>query len=124
MEIIEEMLKEIEEAELDIQVKQLCDQVQEDEDKNNPPKYDEENNPIRPEGPNIFLSVPCHGQLKNRSSYLTLERSFPEQYFVGLWSIRNDGNFHRIKSWDIKEHKPKKIMIEYAKILKMYGRRK
>ena len=124
MEIIEEMLKEIEEEEVDEQMRHLSDKVQEDEDEYNPPYYDEDGNQIRPAGPNIFLSIACKGQLKNQKAYLTLERDFPEDYFVGMWAEKNDGNYHRIKNWNVREHKPKKIMREYAKILKSFGRKK
>lgn len=123
MNIIDEILNEIETNDLDEQVKHLSDQIQEDEDQNINLEYDEEGNPIRPEGSNIFLVVPCKGQLKNQKAYLTLEREFPGEFFVGLWTERNDSRYHKIKNWSIREHKPKKIMQEYARILKMFGRR-
>lgn len=119
--------EEVTEGTVDEEVKQISDKIQDEEDQ----KYgnlleinEEDGNYKRPEGPNIFLVIPCRGQLKKQQSFLTLEREFQGEFYVGLWNYRREtDSFQRIKTWSINESKPKRIIQTYAKILKMMGRR-
>lgn len=121
--MIDEILETIEENDTDMQLKQLCDQIQQEEDENTDAlEVDENNRYIRPDGPNIFLVVPCQGVLREQSTFLVLEREFPGEFNASLWYPKGD-TFYRSKFWNIREHKPKKILSEFSRILNMYGRR-
>lgn len=91
--------------------------------------YDEEKGKFEypdrmPKGANIFLAIECKGRDQGEVGYLCLEREAPGSFFVGYWTgpFRNTGNegsrMKRVKSWDIKEADPNKIIIEYARIMK------
>jgi len=115
MGIIEQLLEEIESSDVDQQIRELCDKIAEEENKNNPlPEY-------APDGPNVFLTIEVPGKNKREKSFLCLEREGPENYIIVLWSIFKDRlsieNLRKKRVWEIKEFKPNKILKEYAKII-------
>lgn len=121
--MIDELMENIEENEVDYQLKEVCDTIQKEEDENtNVLEVDQNGNYIRPEGPNIFLTIPCQGSLKRLPAFMVLEREFPGDFNASLW-YQKGYVFHRSKVWNIREHKPKKILSEFSRILKMFGRR-
>jgi len=116
MGIIDKILEEagIEKSVLDNQIRQLCDQIF-DEEKGKMEYYQE-----LPEGPNIFLPVECPGRTANEIAFLTLERESPGEFFMGLWvkEKKTEKKVKRIQTWAIKESTANKIMQEYAKRLR------
>lgn len=116
---LDDLVENIEEDNIDLQVKQLCDQIQAEEDNKNTGEGFE----YRPDHQNIFLVKEIKPLVKNQYYFLTLEREMPEKYIVGMWSKNknNDKPTMRINTWDIKEVKPKKIISEFAKALKIYS---
>ena len=121
--IIDEIIENLEENEVDFQLREVCDQIQKEEDENtNALEKDENGNYIRPQGPNMFLIIPCQGSIKGSEAFLILERDFPGEFNASLW-YRKENTFYRGKYWNIREHKPKKIISEFSRILKMFGRR-
>lgn len=117
--ILDNLLKEIKDDDIDLQIQKICNKIQEEEDQ----KINDENESkkLRPDFPNIFLVL--HGRTtKNDFLYLTLEREFPEKYIIGVWSktLYNDKPTKRIRSFEIKEVKPNKIIKEFAKVYKTY----
>lgn len=116
MGVIETILEEIESSSIDQQIKELCDKIMEEENKDLPlPEY-------VPDGPNIFLTVEVPGKNKRELAFLCLERETPEKYIIVLWSVlKKDPTSDKLrkrKVWEIKEVKPNKILKEYAKIIK------
>ena len=115
MGIIEELLENFESVKVDHQVKELCDKI-----------FDEEKDKIKhldilPKGPNIFLALEVPGRLSQEISFLCLEREAQATYIVTVWS-KSQGlkPILRTKVWEIKEYnKPDKILIEYAKKIKL-----
>lgn len=116
MGVIDEILKEagIEKSILDDQVRQICDQIF-DEEKGNMEHFRD-----LPKGPNIFLPIECPGRTDYEIAFLTLERESPGEFFMGLWvkEKKTEKGPKRIQTWPIKEASANKIMQEYAKRLR------
>ncbi len=119
MTILGDLIKEIGENELTLQVKKICQEI-----------YNEEikkcKHPERlPTGPNTFLSIEIPGIKSNQVSYLTLERESEEHYLIVLWSLYEKfyldktKNLKRVKVWEINENKAEKILINFAKTVKL-----
>jgi len=116
MGVIDEILKEagIEKSMIDEQVRQICDQIFEEE------KGKMEHLHDLPKGPNIFLPIECPGRTLNEVAYLTLEREAPGEFFMGLWTKEKavEKPVKRIQTWPIKEATANKVLQEYAKKLR------
>lgn len=123
--LLDELLKEIPSSDLTVQVKEICNRIWDEEKRNiKHPK-------TAPDGANIFLSLEVAPRAKDEVSYLTLERD-PLEEFVAIYytiRIREYRKFSsseipvmpkRVKAHNIKEYKPKKIMAEFAKLVKFY----
>lgn len=112
--ILEELLAKTVKSMLDDQLKQICDQVMEEER----PKF--HNPAFEPIGPNIFLAVQCSKENDILVSYLVLEREMKEKYIVVLMSqnSKKDNILRRQKVWEVKEDKAEKILKFYAEKLK------
>ena len=126
MTCIDEMIQNIKTSELDGQVKELCDQIFEEE-KDNFTHFD-----YAVKGPNVFLCLEVPGRNNKEIAFVCLEREYAETYITALWIVfesrigenkDEDGNdiipYRKIKTWPIKENKAKKILMEYAKIIKL-----
>lgn len=118
MAILDQLLDELKNDPLtgiDESVKQLCDKI-----------FDEEKGKFAhpskmPKGANIFLAIECKGRDRGEVGYLCLERDAPSMFFVGYWSgsaNNSTPSLKRVKSWEIKETTPEKILLDYARILK------
>lgn len=118
MSILSQILDELKNDPLtgtDEAVKQLCDKI-----------FDEEKgkfaHPYKmPKGANIFLAIECQGRERGEVGYLCLERDAPGMFFIGYWSGSSNSNttsLKRVKSWEIKETQPDKVLLEYARIFK------
>jgi len=118
MTILGNIIKELNENDLTLQVKKICEQIELEETKKcKHPKR-------RPTGPNTFLSIEVPGIKKNEVSYVSLEREGEEEYLTVLWSLYNkfyadeSKNLKKIKVWQINENKAEKILINFAKTVK------
>jgi len=118
--LLEEIIKKTSTLPQDQQIKQICDQIQKEEEENSDEKLFEE----KPTGPNIFLSILIPGITGKEICFICLEREFPGKYITSMWSkiydidIKNKRSIKRTNVWEIKETDPKKILEFYAKILK------
>jgi len=124
MPILDTLLSEIESSDVDEQVKQLCDQIMDEE-------RGEEKQPYRgPDGPNVFLTLEI-GKDQKEIFFLTLEREEPEKYIVAHYAKKRgllvgrgmnpedrQPPLKRIKAWEVKQSKAAKIVTEFAKKLK------
>ncbi len=119
MTILGDIIKELDENELTLQVKKICEQIDLEETKKC--KHPER----LPTGPNTFLSIEIPGIKSNEVSYLTLEREGDEHYLTVLWSLYTKfyldktKNLKKIKVWEINENKAEKILINFAKTVKL-----
>lgn len=117
--ILDKLLEDVEEDNTDLQVKELCDKIQEEEDERQSSEISE----FRPDHQNIFLVLNIKPLINNQYNFLALEREMPGKYIIGLWAKNkdNDKPVMRINAWDIQEVKPKKIILEFVKVLKIYN---
>jgi len=126
MTCLDEMLLEIKTSDLDTQVKELCDKIF-DQEKENFTNFE-----YMLKGPNIFLCLEVPGRTKKEIAFLCLEREYVETYIIALWTIfkpkigemkDKEGNdvvpYRKISTWIIKENKANKILMEYAKTIKL-----
>lgn len=111
MTILEELLKQTPKSDKVEQIKIICDKIEEE----NPLKKDFES--IAPKGVNIFLTISVPGTLKNKIAFVTLEREFKDKFIVCLYE-KGIATLSKIKSWEVSEDKPEKILEHFAKILK------
>jgi hypothetical protein len=116
MTILQTLLEQINKSEIVEQIKIVCDRMMEEE------PIPQESKDYAPRGGNIFLvvNVPPVGRV-NEVSFLTLEREFKDQFIACLYSVYmydKDTKLKKIKSWEIKEAKPEKILSKFAEILK------
>lgn len=123
MGILQILLSEIKSSELTQQVREICDQIMEQE------KDKQEHPELAPRGPTIFLSIEAPGRNNKEIGFLALEKEDEETYVIVYQTIekyrinKNDIDEspppRRRKTWVIKEVKAEKILITYAKKLKM-----
>jgi len=109
--ILKELLNELKEDNDTDKIRQICDQLAEEEKKNI------QNDTIIPKGPNIFLSLEVPGRMRNEIAFLTLERESEDKYLLVLYTIikRSGSRMKRQKVWEVDDHRPEKILTEYAK---------
>lgn len=97
------------------QIRELCDQIQKEEKENQ--QYLEQ----APKGPNIFLSLQVPGRNTKEVAFLTLERETEDLYFAALYTMpllhtrMKEASLKRQRIWQIDDHRPEKILTEYAK---------
>lgn len=77
-----------------------------------------------PKGPNKFLILEVPGFLKREIGFITLERESEEDYIGVYWSFRlgkaDDRPARKIKVHKIEGNSAKKIMYQFAKLVKFY----
>jgi len=102
------------------QMMQLCTIITEEEAPNiNHPKK-------LPYGPNVFLSIEIPPRKKKKINYLTLERENEDTWVVILYEMleknyeNEDEHPKLIKAHEVKDHRPNKILTEFAKKVKFY----
>lgn len=119
MSILNELLEKVASAELDEQVKQLCDVIFEEE-KDNIKKLDKLDD--LPKGPNIFLCLAVPGRSQGETAFVALEREAKEQYIISIWvkgpPSSVDKPARRIKAVELKEEKAEKILLHFAETYK------
>jgi hypothetical protein len=123
VKIIDEILKEVPSDEMLIQVKEICNAISKEEAPT--VKYPQ----ILPDGANIFLALEVPSKNKGDISFLTLERDPMDEYTSNYYSIRITDIRKttdlpqmpkRYQSHIIEGRSAKKIMIEFAKLVKFY----
>ena len=114
MSIFSDLLEEVKESNIDTKLKIICDKIFDEE------KESFENPELVPTGPNIFLTIQCKLKPK-KINFLCLERIFPEQYSISLFSKLKNTNerLSRVQVWEVKDSRPEKVMKQYAKIFNM-----
>lgn len=120
MSILRELLNEIESDNNLEKIKILCDQIFEEEKKNQ--KYINK----RPVGPNLFLVLEVPGRLNDEIAFLGLERESKDLYLNVMFTtnkkeMNKDDSpiIKRQRVWEIKDYRPEKILINYAKQYKI-----
>ena len=119
-QIIDDLLKEIPSSEKVIQIKEICNQIWEEEKEGI--KYPK----LLPDGGNIFLALEVPSKHKGNVSFLTLERDPMDEYVSNYYSIKiphiqyipqmpNKYQSHKLEGISAK-----KILIEFAKLVKFY----
>jgi len=110
-------------ADLTQQVREICDQIMEQETPNM--KYPA----LAPDGSTVFLSLEAPGRYGWEIGFLTLEREDMESYIAVYHTLEinriNEENIEetvpprRRKVWVISENKAEKILTQFAVKLKM-----
>ena len=122
MSILGDIIKEIDNDDKLEVIRILCDQIFEEEVGNI------ENRDVLPTGPNIFLSLEVPGRVKNEIAFLSLERESEDVYLAVLFvtekkqlkkEFLEDVSMKRQRVWKINDHRPEKILTEYAKKYKL-----
>lgn len=125
MGILKILLEEIKTpgADLNQQVREICDQITEQETPNM--QYPT----LAPSGSTVFLSVEAPGRYGWEIGFLTLEREDVESYIAVYHTLEtnriNEENIEetvpprRRKVWVINENKAEKILTQFANKLKM-----
>ena len=108
------------------QVRILTDQIFEEESKNMP--YINQ----RPQGATIFLSLQVPGHTQKEIGFLSLERETEDLWIASYWTIpitmltraEIDEEYvvspRKKKMHQIEDHRPEKILTQYAKLFKFY----
>jgi hypothetical protein len=120
MSILRDLISNMKTSNIVEQMRILADQILEEESKEM--KYIN----YRPQGANIFLSLEVPGSVKNEVGFLALERETEDLWIASFWilplrSIKDEKSPRKKKVHAIKDHRPEKILTEYAKLLKFYN---
>lgn len=125
MGILQILLQEIKtpNADLTQQVREICDQIMEQEMPNM--QYPQ----LAPAGSTVFLSLEAPGRYSSEIGFLTLEREDMETYVavyhtlekrrINQEKIEDTVPPRRRKVWVISENKAEKILTQFAVKLKM-----
>lgn len=118
--ILDDILKEVKSNDLVEEVKEICNRIWKEEKVNiTHPK-------IIPEGANIFLALQVPPKSKKEASFLALERDPMDEWVCNYYSMRisdirdKPQMPRRRQSHRIEGRSTKKIMIEFAKLVKFY----
>lgn len=127
MSILRDLISNMKTNDLVEQIRILCDQILEQESKDM--KYID----YRPQGANIFLCLQIPGSTKKDIGFLALERDNEDLWLASFWSISEtllmetlnkdatiSSSPRKKKVHEIKDHRPEKILTEYAKLFKFY----
>ena len=116
--ILQKVLSEIESEDDTEKIRKLCYQINEEE------KSNIKNDGYLPVGPNIFLSLEVPGRNDKELAFLALERESADLYLSVLYTIaktqlrKPDWSLKRQRVWEIEDHRPEKILTNYAKTYK------
>lgn len=122
MTLLGDIIKELDTDSTIETLQVLCDQIFEEELDNI------ENRDVLPTGPNILLSLEVPGRVKSEIAFLSLERESEDVYLAVLFVIDKkqlekesleDVSIKRQRIWQINDHRPEKILTEYAKKYKL-----
>jgi hypothetical protein len=88
---------------------------------------------FRPQGANIFLALQVPGHTKKEVGFLCLERETEDLWIASYWTIpeklieekieveEKEAAPRKKKVIQINDHRPEKIVTEYAKLFKFYN---
>jgi len=116
--ILRELLKEIKTDDNLEKVRTICDDIIEEE------KGSIQHHQILPKGPNLFLVLEVPGRIKDEIAFLALERESEELWLSVLFVTtvkefsfreKTPPSMKRQRVWEIKDHRPEKVITEYAK---------
>lgn len=110
MTVLQELLDELKGDDNTDIVRQMCDRIAKEEKRNI------ENHLSLPQGPNIFLALEVPGRTKTEIAFLCLERENEDKYLAVMFVKPKRGNkpLKRQRVWEINDHRPVKILTEYA----------
>jgi len=85
----------------------------------------------RPQGPNLFLALQVPGRTPTQIGFLALERENEDSWLVSFWTTKESDikkaiesetkpSLKKRKMHEITDHRPEKILTEYAKLMKFY----
>lgn len=115
---LDKIISEIPPSNMTQVIREMCDIIMEEELL----KMEYVNN--APKGPNKFLTLEVEGFLKNEIGFITLERESEEEYIGVYWSFRlgksADRPARKIKVHKIEGNSAKKVMYQFAKLVKFY----
>lgn len=132
MGILDQLLKEIPTDNTLDQLRELCDKIFGEEKVNfQVPK-------LIVRGSNVFLCLEVPGRTQKEVAFLALERESPTMYLAVLWTYQKSQiqpspvmgqsaklaaeatppSPRRSRVWKIEDERPKKILTEYAKVIK------
>lgn len=120
MTILKQLLSEIKTDDKIQQVRELCDNIQREEEE----LRDTVKSEHTPAGPNIFLSLEVPGRTSKEIAFLSLERESESLYLIVLSTLLNihvgkpDVGLKRQKVWEVSDNRPERILTEYAKTYK------
>lgn len=111
---LDRIIEELPSSNMTQQIREMCDLISEEEHI--------EHEQSAPSGPNIFLVLEVPGMLKGDIGFLTLERENEDLYLGTFWSKRKDkeGPMMKKKVNTIEGNTAKKIMYQFAKLVKFY----
>jgi hypothetical protein len=126
MSILGDLINSIKTPDLVDQMRILCDQIFEQESQGM--NYIDQ----RPQGANIFLCLQVPGSTKDEVGFLALERDNEDLWLVSFWSINetdlikfqnkeSESRPRKKKIHEIKDHRPEKVLTQYAKLFKFYN---
>ncbi len=127
MGILDEVIAELKTDNMIIQLRELCKQITEEENKKII-KYAER----LPKGPNVFLSLEIPPLKNTEVSYITLERDLSLEgeggtdWLIFVWTMNlklyhNDTKgLKRVSVYKIEGRTAKKILTQFAKKVKFY----
>jgi len=120
--LLDELISEIKENDMTSQVNEICKEIWKEERPN------VKHHKILPEGANIFLALEMPPKGKGEATFLSLERDPLEEYVSVYYSMRIR-DFQkievpvmpkRVKTHRLEGRSAKKIMTEFAKLVKFY----
>ena len=114
---LDKIISEIPPSDMTQVIRELCDIIMREE----LPKMKNMNK--APKGPNKFLILEVPGFLKRDIGFLTLEREAEEDYIGVFWTLRlgkADAYPKKVKVHKVEGNSAKKIMYQFAKLVKFY----
>jgi len=115
--ILDKIISEIPTSDMTQQIREMCDLIMKEE------VPDMKYRQYAPKGPNKFLILEVGGLLKKEIGFLTLERESEEEYVGVYWVFRLDKKDkppRKSKVHKIEGNTAKKIMYQFAKLVKFY----
>lgn len=118
MGVLRTLLSELKDDSKCEQVRQLCDQIIQEEQTSF--KFAQ----TLPKGPNLFLVLEVPGRIKGEIGYLALERESEDAWCCVLFTTtkkeftmrdKTPPSLKRTRVWEIKDSKPENILTDYAK---------
>jgi len=114
---LDKIISEIPASDMTQIIREMCDIIMKEE----LPRM--KNMKSAPKGPNKFLILEVPGFLKREVGFLTLERESEEDYVGVYWTFRlgkADSHPKKVKVHKIEGNSAKKIMYQFAKLVKFY----